>query len=90
LRCQSRTDQRLTPNFFDAFIGPCFAAYSRISARCDGAYRFATRFGFDGAAASAVAPSRFAFEHQPDTVPSGIPNCRAAASDPTLPARSSS
>jgi hypothetical protein len=36
LRFHSRIEKRDTPNLFSVAVGPCFAAYSRISARCDG------------------------------------------------------
>ncbi|MDP6943214.1 MAG: hypothetical protein QF464_03610 [Myxococcota bacterium] len=87
-------DQRLTPNFLNAFIGPCFPAYSRISARCEGVYRFATRFGLvvgavvDGGGNAIVTSFRFAFERQHDTVPSGMPRRRAASDAPTSAASS--
>ena len=92
LRFQARMDQRLAPNFSCAFVGPCSASYSRITARCDGVYRFATRrLGSGGASgsdsdspsSSATSDLCLAWYDQLDSVPLGIPNSRLAAVAPT-------
>ena len=71
---------------------PRALAYSRISARCDGVYRFATcprprtsgeTALVDGRLGSASTPFSFAALHQRLTQLCGIPCLRAAAHTPT-------